>query len=63
MFWDLIFFIDFRHILEAFWPPKTSLLAPPEPFKIMLKSVLNLDAQKVSSKIAPDALKVPQECV
>ena len=36
------FLIEFRPILEAFWPPKTSLLAPPEPFKIMLKSVLNM---------------------
>ena len=30
---------------------------------MMLKSVLNFDAQKVLNKIAPDALKVPQECV
>ena len=30
---------------------------------MMLKSVLNVDAQKVLNKIAPDALKVPQERV
>ncbi len=29
----------------------------------MLKSVLNFDAQKVLTKIAPDALNVPQERV
>ena len=30
---------------------------------MMLKSALNVDAQKVLNKIAPDALKVPQERV
>ena len=40
------FRLHFWWILDSFWPPKTSLLAPPEPLKMMLKSVLNFDESK-----------------